>query len=213
MSESIEMYLITLAALSETDGSQPVPLSRLASELAVQPVSVNQMVRKLEDAGLVQYLPYKGALLTSEGAAQACHVLRLRRLWETFFVEKLHLTISEADALACRMEHVTPDDVAARLESFLGNPRFSPQGKPIPGAAAPTPRLVPASQLGVGHQGIVAKIQTSAETEEFLNETGLRRGAQTCLLAKNAAGALLLQSPEGPVWLDPSIAENIFIEE
>jgi Mn-dependent DtxR family transcriptional regulator len=44
--------------------NQPVPLSKLAEELDISPVSVNEMCRKLQENGLINYQPYKGASLT-----------------------------------------------------------------------------------------------------------------------------------------------------
>ena len=55
MSESEEMYLIVIAQANEM-GQHPVPLGHLAAELNVQPVSVNQMIKKLEEAGKVIFV-------------------------------------------------------------------------------------------------------------------------------------------------------------
>jgi predicted membrane GTPase involved in stress response len=60
MSESVEMYLLRIALLQDED--RPVPISALAEELAVSPVSANQMCRKLEERGMVHYEPYKGPI-------------------------------------------------------------------------------------------------------------------------------------------------------
>ena len=76
MSESEEMYLITVARYVEDGYEGPVPLSRLAERLSVAPVSVNQMIKKLEEAGLVDYIPYKGVVLTATGRRTARSVLR-----------------------------------------------------------------------------------------------------------------------------------------
>jgi DtxR family Mn-dependent transcriptional regulator len=105
MSESEEMYLVTLARLNEAEGKDPTPVSRLAEELAVLPVSVNQMIHKLEESGLVKYTQYKGVTLTETGIRQANNILRSRRLWEVFLVERLHYIPDEAESLACRLEH------------------------------------------------------------------------------------------------------------
>ena len=88
MSESEEMYLITIARLGAKELQGLVPLSKLADALSVVPVSVNQMVKKLEEAGLVHYFPYKGVELTDQGRKVARQVLRHRRLWEYFFVSR-----------------------------------------------------------------------------------------------------------------------------
>ena len=132
MSESEEMYLVTIAMLNEVGASDPVPLSQVADQLQIQPVSANQMVRKLEGTGLVDYTPYKGVALTQDGWRQACQILRHRRLWEVFLVERLHFSPIEADQLACRLEHIFPSDAAERLADYLGSPVVSPDGKRIP---------------------------------------------------------------------------------
>jgi biotin operon repressor len=49
LSDSMEMYLVTIANLRK--GDAPVPLSQLAGSLEVTSVSVNEMCRKLEDYG------------------------------------------------------------------------------------------------------------------------------------------------------------------
>ena len=132
MSESEQMYLITTAMLIEDGMEQPVPLPALAQARSIMPASVNQMVRKLADEGLVTYIPYKGIVLTPAGTNIATRILRYRRLWEVFLVKKLKLALASADQLACRLEHLTTDEVADRLSDYLGDPQLSPQGKPIP---------------------------------------------------------------------------------
>ena len=129
-SDSVEMYLVTIAMSREDE--QPVPLSLLAQELSISPVSVNEMCRKLMERGLVDYRPYEGVTLTSEGSTLACQVLCRRRLWEVFLVEKLGLGVKEAEAMADQLEHATPDRLIERLAAFLEYPTLSPQNQPIP---------------------------------------------------------------------------------
>ena len=126
------MYLITLAVAEEEGRTAPLPLADLAQRLDISPVSANQMVRRLEERGLVDYHPYHGAALTPEGRVAARRVLRGRRLWATFLAEHLAFTPQEADSLACSLEHVTPPEAADRLARFLGNPAVGPLGRPIP---------------------------------------------------------------------------------
>ncbi|MGI9585871.1 MAG: metal-dependent transcriptional regulator, partial [Acidimicrobiia bacterium] len=110
----------------------PVPVATIAGELDVSVVSANQMIRKLETSGFVDYLPYKGVVLTETGSERANVVLRNRRLWAVFLSEHLGLSPESADDVACEMEHVTPEEVAGRLSRFLGEPSIDPGGKPIP---------------------------------------------------------------------------------
>ena len=118
-SESEEMYLITIAMAVEDGQQAPIPVPQLADALAVSRVSANEMVKKLDARGLIEYVPYKGAVLRPEGELIAKRILRRRRLWSVFLAEQLGLTPQAADAVACEFEHVTPADVAQRLSEFL----------------------------------------------------------------------------------------------
>lgn len=213
MSESEEMYLITIAGLSEQEPKAPVPLSHLAAQLNVQTVSANQMIRKLADAHLVHYEPYKGVELTDNGWQQAWHVLRHRRLWEVFLVEKLHLSLEEADALACRLEHLTPQDVADKLSDFLGNPSISPQGKPIPATESATPApLQSLATLSVGQTAHLAAWDVSLPAQKFLESEGLRPGVQITVLGTGSTGAMLLETNGHQLHLNAEVAQTIFVQ-
>lgn len=213
MSENEEMYLVVIARANE-NGQDPVPVAQVASDLHVQPVSVNQMIKKLEEAGKVVYTPYKGVELTPSGRTEAARILRHRRLWEVFLAEKLGFAPEQADEIACRLEHVVSEDVAERLSAFLGSPTSSPQGKPIPSLATTTPtgleRGIPLVQVSAGERVAVAAIQSSGIEKSFLQQAGIVPGRQLLILAIQASGACLLQ-PEGfpPTQLDASIAGNI----
>ncbi|HNB53937.1 MAG TPA: metal-dependent transcriptional regulator [Anaerolineales bacterium] len=213
MSESEEMYLITIAGLSEQEPGMPVPLSHLAAQLAVQTVSANQMIRKLADAALVHYEPYKGVSLTETGWQQAWHVLRHRRLWEVFLVEKLHLSLEEADALACRLEHLTPVEVADKLSDFLGHPTLSPQGKPIPVAEAvrPTPTQ-PLATLAAGQTAHIAAWDIPLPAQKFLESEGLRPGVEITVLGTGSTGAMLLSTNGHQIHLDATLTETILVQ-
>ena len=198
-SESIEMYLLRVALLQQ--GGQPVPIPRLAQELAIAPVSAHEMCRKLTDKGLVQYEPYKGVTLTAAGDALAQRVLRCRQLWATFFIEKLGLDPQQADEIACRFEHVTPDELADRLAVFLGyDTEFEqPAGQPL-------------LSLAAGERGQVVTIAATDETtQEFLHHQGVWPGIVVEVLAHAADGSLLLDIAGQRLSLSPMLAEGIAV--
>lgn len=213
ISESEEMYLITIARLVEQGEEEPVSVSRLASELAIQPVSANQMVHKLAEEKLVEYLPYKGVQLTPKGQEVAQQVLRDRRLWEVFLVKHLELAPSEADALACRLEHITPKGVTCQLAKFLGHPSFTPQGLPIPevNGSGDTHRVQPLSELGVGDCGEVIRMEGDPTTQAFLEAEGFRPGIEVIPLAKGKDGAFLLQVGQDRLHISQVVADSILI--
>jgi len=214
MSESEEMYLVTLARLKEAGVDGPVPLSQLAAELDVLPVSANQMIRKLEQADLVEYTPYRGADLTLEGARRAFQVLRHRRLWEVFLVDHLKINPEAADEAACRMEHAVPDQAAERLAEFLGKPAVTPSGKPIPDAqAAEQPvRDRSLSSVKVDETALVSRVLADRQARSFLQMEGIVPGVEVKVLAIGNKGAMLLSTcDEGCIQVAGVLADIIFV--
>ena len=212
-SESIEMYLVTIAMLGEEIGLAPIPLSRLADELSVKSVSANQMVRKLEKEELVIYLPYKGVELTKKGRERANNILRRRRLWEVFFVERLGFSPGEAEALACRMEHDTTLEVSERLANLLDKPIVSPKGKEIPASGKETQTSVSwrLSDLSVGQKGEITTFQMDDTTASFLQNEGLVPGIRVVVEAISSGGAILVEGDGKKISIRKEIANNIKI--
>lgn len=215
MSESEEMYLVTLAMLAEAGAELPIPVSQLAGKLGLQPVSVNQMVRKLEGVGLVSYVPYKGVALTVEGVRKALHILRHRRLWEVFLVENLKIPLPEASDLACRMEHIFPDQAADRLAAFLGDPSVSPHGRPIP-------RLTPEeslpsdfqlTQLKINQRSQITRIDADSAVDSFLAGEGLRVGDTITVLGIGNGGASLVRANGCSVYLAENVVNSIWVKD
>lgn len=214
MSESEEMYLVSLARLQETGAETPIPVTQLAAELSVQPVSASQMIHKLEEAGLFVYTPYKGVALTPEGEQRARRILRLRRLWEVFLVEHLKVTLIEASELACRLEHAIPADVAERLAVFLGNPRVSPLGKPIPQALSSNPLRtdIRLSQLKAGELGQVTQIDSEAAVQAFFSQEGIQSGVEIRIRGIGSNRACLAEVAGRSVFLAEDLANQIWVK-
>lgn len=211
ISESEQMYLITIARSIETGGPVPLPLSHIAKELSLQPVSVNQMVRKLESEGLVLYHPYKGVELTDQGQSIAFRILRNRRLWQVFLVEQLGVSLEEADAMACNLEHFTPDNIAKRLSSYLDDPVIGPGGQPIPSfdENQVKPNKISLTGLGVGMSAQVVEVNAHPSVNHFLSAEGLRPGSEIKLVAVGEHGTRLLAVDQGYVEVTEEIAASI----
>ena len=211
ISKSEQMYLITIAMSMEAGGPEPLPISHIAQTLSLQPVSVNQMVRKLESEGMVDYHPYKGVELTRKGLFIASRILRNRRLWQFFLVDRLHMSLQAADAMACDLEHVTPDDIALRLSRFLGDPEVGPGGQPIPrlNGEKIEQQGLSLSQLEVGTSALIIGVDAQAGFERFLSSEGLRPGAEITLAAVGTQGTRLVAADQGYVEINEDIADTI----
>jgi DtxR family transcriptional regulator, Mn-dependent transcriptional regulator len=214
ISESEQMYLITATRLEEEGASSPFPLSTLANELGVQPVSVHQMARKLEENGLAKYIPYKGLELTSQGRTIAVRILRNRRLWEVFLVEHLKLPFDESHAFSCLVEHITTPEIAERLSRLLGDPLVNPQGKLIPSTkdTENSQTCIPLSQLSALQKFQIIRIEAGDTERLFLRDEGLYPGTVACIHSIGGRGAILLEGKTGGIYIAPELAQKIYVQ-
>lgn len=210
-SENAQMYLAHIFRSGK--GEQPLPLSQLAAALNVSAISVNQMCRKLQEAGLVDYVPYKGVSLTPVGERIAARILRRHRMWEVFLVEHLRMRWEEAHDTACRLEHDTPDEVIERLSVFLQHPRFNPQGEPIPTAAGEVPHTttIPLAEMKAGQNGHCLSCTADTASSNFLATQGLRPGAPVRVLAVGPDG-LLVEASGHKIAMTYSLAADVRVE-
>ena len=118
---SVEEYLEAIYSFNEK--GQLAKNSELAKRLKVAPPSVTQMVQKLAEEGLVEYEPYRGALLTGKGTALAQKVVRKHRLLERFLHDFLGIGLDKVHDEACRMEHGLSDEAAAQRRNGPYDPK------------------------------------------------------------------------------------------
>ena len=214
LSESEEMYLVTIRKICESCTDTTIPIPHLAQELDLLPVSVNQMVKKLTEAGLVEYQPYKGVELTAEGRRISTEILRHRRLWEVFLVRELKMVLDEAAELSCRLEHPISEDVAQRLSTFLGNPEVCYHGSPIyPGNGEKPNQDISLDHLKVGQHCHIVRVDVDQHTRSFLAEEGIHAGKQAVINAISSSGSILIEPDNGhPTCVSKQIAQKIFVE-
>lgn len=210
LTESTQSYLVSILRLSH--GDDPVPLSRLAESLNVSPISVNQMCRKLQDQGLVEYVPYRGVSCTPEGRQLAVRILRRHRLWEVFLVDHLEMAWEKAHDAACLLEHSTPDEVLNRLDDYLGHPRVNPRGDPIPGSSGSfePPLLRSLAEVEVGQQAYYVRCGADQATCAFLASQGFRAGAPLQVLAIAPEG-MLVEVAGHSLALQRSVAASVLV--
>ncbi len=129
-SASEENYLKTIYHLQTKDDN--VTTSELAEKLQSKPASITDMMKKLKARKLVNYQPYQGFRLTSEGKKIALSIIRRHRLWEYFLADKLKFNWDEVHEVAEQLEHVSSKKLIDKLDAYLDYPKFDPHGDPIP---------------------------------------------------------------------------------
>ena len=132
-SPAVEDYLKTIHGLE--DGVRRVSPQAIAARLGVTPPSVTGMLKRLGDAGFIDYRSGEGALLTSSGRLEARRVIRRHRLIELFLTRALGLDWSEVDAEAEALEHSLSPRLERAIAQYLGEPIEDPHGHPIPTAS------------------------------------------------------------------------------
>jgi DtxR family Mn-dependent transcriptional regulator len=108
--------------------------AEIATRLDVRAPSVTGMLKRLAEAGYIEYSPGTGATLTARGRNEARRVIRRHRLVELFLHRVLGLDWSEVDVEAEALEHAISPRLEQALARHLGEPLEDPHGHPIPTA-------------------------------------------------------------------------------
>ncbi len=175
-----ENYLKAIYKLS-LDEKQKITPTAIASSIEVNAASVIDMLKKLTDKDLITYEKKIGANLTEKGSRAAANVLRKHRLWEVFLFEKLKYSWDEIHEMAEQLEHVQDDNLADRLDEFLGFPQFDPHGDPIPkanGSIQQIPKTVLADKLIGDTCEVVAIKDTSSAFLQYLDALSIDIGSK-----------------------------------
>jgi DtxR family Mn-dependent transcriptional regulator len=131
MSISIENFVKTIYLQEQRMGgdTRPGTLSKL---LNITNAATTDMARSLADKQLVNYTKYQKLSLTPEGRKLALNILRKHRLWEAFLSKTLNLSLHQIHDEAERLEHLTSDFLADKIDEYLNFPALDPHGDPIP---------------------------------------------------------------------------------
>lgn len=139
MSPTEENYLKSLFYLENKLGEATV--NELSKSLDIKMSTVNSMMKKFADKGLVRYESYKPLRLTEKGRQQAALILRKHRLTEMFLFEKMGLGWEEVHSIAEQIEHIDSVVFFDRMDELLNHPHIDPHGSPIPDKKGNIPQI------------------------------------------------------------------------
>lgn len=126
ISASLENYLETIFHIvSEKAAAKP---RDIANMLGVNNSSVTGALRALAERELIHYAPFEIVTLTPKGEEIASAVVRRHRILRDFFAQTLGIDETEADAVACKVEHAITPAVFERFVGFLDFIRSCPHG-------------------------------------------------------------------------------------
>lgn len=130
ISQTEENYLKALYNLTYLKGEASV--NEISKRLEIKMPTVNSMMKKLSEKGLVHYESYKPLKLTEEGKKEAALIIRKHRLTEMYLVEKMGFAWDEVHQIAEQIEHIHSPEFFTKMDQLLGYPTVDPHGSPIP---------------------------------------------------------------------------------
>ena len=116
ITDSLEDYLEAIYNISQLRNYAQA--NQIAEYLRVGKSSVSSALRRLSRRGLVNYKPYEVITLTEKGKILAHQVARRHENIKRFLADILGVSEENADANACRMEHVMDRDLLWRMRLF-----------------------------------------------------------------------------------------------
>jgi DtxR family Mn-dependent transcriptional regulator len=174
------------------------------------------MLKRLRDAGLVDYAPHRGARLSARGRTATMRVLRRHRLVETFLVEVLGLDWSEVHEEADVLEHHLSDRLVEAIDRRLGHPTEDPHGSPIPSVEGVLEQrhLVPLASIEPGGGATVREVHEDESGRlRRWKELGLVPGARVEVVAHEEMDEVIrLRVGRRRVILSPRAVEGIEVE-
>ena len=111
-----DQYLKAIYVVQHAEGGR-ASTGALADHLDVSPASVNEMIGKLQDQGLVEHEKYKGVQLTADGEHRGRDALQTYCILERFL--KNVLEVEDYRTEARQLEPVIDETVADRLDMII----------------------------------------------------------------------------------------------
>lgn len=211
-----ENYLKAIFKLSaETTGA--VSTNSIAAELQTSAASVTDMLKRLADKKLIDYIKYRGVKLTKAGRKVAVSLIRSHRLWEVFLVEKLDYSWDQVHELAEELEHVRTDELLAKLDAFLEYPTHDPHGDPIPDAEGNIKFHEPISlnELGIGERGIIVGVnEQGSDFLQYLDKIQLPIQSRIEVMELNEYDNSRVIKADGgkPVFVSEKVCNNLIVK-
>lgn len=213
VSDTESEYLSTIREMHE-DGAEVIQ-ARLAERLGVTPATVSEMVKRLHEAGLVEFGPKRTINLTETGLELANETVLRHRVVECLLVDVLGIEWYLCHEEAAKIEHAISDRVLEKILDVIGDKSTCPHGNPIPGRGRPRDDLVPISDVPAGSRIVIERLtETIEENFEwmlYLGEHGIDPGRTISVADVAPDGTLTLDVGGSKVALGPSLAGNVYV--
>ena len=211
---SEENYLKAIYHLGK-QGTVAVSTNAIAEKIETKASSVTDMIKKLADKNLANYVKYQGVSLTNEGRLAAALVIRKHRLWEVFLVDKLNFSWDEVHDVAEQLEHIKSLKLVNELDAFLGHPTHDPHGDPIPDkdGNCSTIKSINILEIEEGKEGVLSFVKDSSDVFlKYLNKNNLALGDTIKVLDFEPFDrSLSIETNSKKMVISNDVAQNLYL--
>jgi len=211
---SEENYLKAIYHLGN-QGNDTVSTNAISEQIDTKASSVTDMVKKLAEKELANYIKYQGVSLTEAGRLTARSVIRKHRLWETFLVKKLNFSWDEVHDIAEQLEHIKSEKLIDKLDDFLEHPTHDPHGDPIPDKNGNYTKIKSKSILhnSAGSQGVFISVKDSSKAFlKYLNKNELALGDTIKVIDFEPFDeSFTIETKSITMTISKNVAENLYL--
>lgn len=212
-----EDYLKAIYQLSDHQRDKFISTNDIARKIDISAASVSDMLKKLSQKELINYVKYQGVQLTEEGKKMAIYIIRKHRLWETFLVEKLKFSWEEVHEIAEQLEHIHSPALISKLDAFLDFPTYDPHGDPIPnekGEITLSKRIILKDAPLNKELKVVAVEENSTQFLKYLNKIKVNIGTVLKIIEKieyDESFEIHLVNENKVTMISREVSENIYV--
>jgi len=215
MTFSEENYLKIIYHLTAVFDSD-ISTNAIAEKMETKASSVTDMLKKLAEKDLVNYVKYQGVSLTEKGKLSAKMIVRKHRLWETFLVEKLNFSWDEVHDVAEQLEHIKSEKLINKLDEFLNFPTEDPHGDPIPNSEGQIVNVKKQllSEFEKNKIGICVGVKdTSSDFLKYLDKQEIALGSAIEIIEKELFdSSFTIRVANKEMTISNKIASNLYIK-
>lgn len=215
MTYSEENYLKTIYHLTSMI-EEAISTNSIAEKMDTKASSVTDMLKKLAEKDLINYVRYQGVSLTDNGKLAAKMIVRKHRLWEVFLVEKLGFSWDEVHDIAEELEHIKSEKLTNKLDAYLGFPMTDPHGDPIPDEKGKIQPIVKSllSEVAIQTPFLCVGVKdSSAVFLQYLNKQKITLGSQIKVLEKESFDDSFVIELDGKILtISNKIATNLYVQ-
>ena len=215
LSQAEENYLKAIYHLGK-QGCISVNTNAIANKIAAKASSVTDMLKKLSEKELVDYIKYQGVSLTDEGKQIAANIVRKHRLWEVFLVENLKFSWDEVHEVAEQLEHIKSQKLIDELDAFLNFPTHDPHGDPIPDRGGNLKKFqkIFLSQINPGVTCSCIGVENSVDNFlQYLDKNNIALGSPIEVITKEPFDdSMTIKTNNAELTISKETANNIYVK-